>query len=109
VNILIVDDHSIVRLGLKEVLADAFPGVELGEAETSGEALAQSAKQAWDAVILDVNLPDGNGLDVLKILKQTRPTMPVLMLSFHPDGQYAQQALHGGPMPMCPKAAPSRY
>jgi two-component system, NarL family, invasion response regulator UvrY len=95
-KILLVDDHAIVRVGLRQMLFDAFQQLEVTEAGTGQEALSKVQQTAWDLVILDINLPDTNGLDVLKKLKTLRPALPVVVLSFHPEEQYAVRALKSG-------------
>ena len=95
-RILLVDDHAIVRVGLKQMLVDAFEHLEVIEVGTGQEALAKAQEAAWDLVILDINLPDTNGLDVLKKLKATRAGLPIVVLSFHPEEQYAVRALKSG-------------
>lgn len=95
-KILLVDDHAIVRVGLKQMLADAFDQVEIIETGTGQEALAKVQESNWDLAVLDINLPDTNGLDVLKKVKALRHALPVIVLSFHPEEQYAVRALKGG-------------
>ena len=95
-NILLVDDHAIMRKGLKDVLVEGLGPVTIGEAATGQEALEAVRKQAWDAVVLDVNLPDKNGIEVLKEMKALRPAMPVVVLSLHPEDQYAVRMLKAG-------------
>jgi two-component system invasion response regulator UvrY len=95
-KILLVDDHAIVRVGLKQMLTDAFDQLDITEVSTGQEALAKAQDTSWDLVILDINLPDTNGLDVLKKLKALRASLPVVVLSFHPEEQYAVRALKGG-------------
>lgn len=95
-KILLVDDHAIVRVGLRQMLADAFDQLDITEVSTGQEALAKAQGTSWDLVILDINLPDTNGLDVLKKLKALRASLPVVVLSFHPEEQYAVRALKGG-------------
>jgi len=95
-KILLVDDHAIVRVGLKQMLADAFAQLEVTEVGTGQEALAKAQEASWDLVVLDINLPDTNGLDVLKKLKTFRTELPVVVLSFHPEEQYAVRALKSG-------------
>lgn len=95
-NILLVDDHAIVRVGLRQMLLDAFHQLDVTEAGTGQEALSKVQHTAWDLVVLDINLPDTNGLDVLKKLKTLRPTLPIVVLSFHPEEQYAVRALKSG-------------
>lgn len=95
-RILIVDDHAIVRRGLREILADEFGKTTVGEASTAHEALAHVQKQDWSIVILDISMPGKNGLDILSDLKLARPRLPVLLLSVHPEEQFARRALRGG-------------
>jgi DNA-binding NarL/FixJ family response regulator len=95
-KILLVDDHAIVRVGLKQMLVDAFQQLEVTEVGTGQEALTKVQQTAWDLVVLDINLPDTNGLDVLKKLKTLRAALPVVVLSFHPEEQYAVRALKSG-------------
>ena len=78
-RILLVDDHAIVRVGLKQMLADAFEQLEVTEAGTGQEAVAKVQDGSWDLVVLDINLPDTNGLDVLKKLKTLRTGLPVVV------------------------------
>ena len=93
---LVADDHPIVRRGLKEVLADGFSGATIQEAETGQAALAAVRAEDFNAMILDLNLPDKPGLEVLKETKALRPGLPVLILSLHPEEQYALRALKAG-------------
>jgi len=95
-KILLADDHAIMRKGLKDVLVEGLDQVEVGEAATGQDALEAVRKQAWDAVVLDINLPDKNGIEVLKEMKALRPAMPVVVLSLHPEDQYAVRMLKAG-------------
>jgi DNA-binding NarL/FixJ family response regulator len=95
-NILIADDHAVVRRGLTQVLADECAGAIVGEAATGQEAVDAVRRQAWDTVLLDINLPDKNGLEVLKEIKAVRPDLPVLILSHHAEEQYAARAYKSG-------------
>ncbi len=95
-NILIVDDHAIVRLGLKQLVAEAYPYAKLEEAATGKDAMILLDRVRWDLVILDVNLPDQNGIELLKVMKARQASLPVLMLSLHPEEQYALRALKAG-------------
>lgn len=96
IKVLVVDDHAIVRQGLKLVLTDEFSLLEFGEACNSQEVLDQVDKQRWDIVVLDITMPGRNGLEVLKELKQIRPELPVLVLSMHPENQFAVRVLKAG-------------
>jgi two-component system invasion response regulator UvrY len=95
-RILIVDDHPIVRQGLRQTLADAADVGEIGEAANGPQALDQVRGGDWDAVVLDIGLPGRGGLEVLKDIKHERPRLPVLILSMHPEDQYAIRALRAG-------------
>ena len=95
-RILIVDDHPIVRQGLRQTLADAAQIGEIVEAATPQEALDLVGQREWDAVILDIGLPGRGGLDVLKDIKRAVPGLPVLILSMHSEDQYAVRALRAG-------------
>jgi len=95
-RILIVDDHAIVRRGLKDILAEEFVAVEFGEAGTAAQALDLVRQQQWDIVILDITLPGRGGLEVLRDVKQEYPELPVLILSMHAEDQFAGRALRAG-------------
>ena len=95
-RILIVDDHPIVRQGLRQTLADAAQIGEIAEAATPQEALDLVRQREWEAVILDIGLPGRGGLDVLKDIKREVPRLPVLILSMHSEDQYAVRALRAG-------------
>lgn len=95
-SILIVDDHAVFRHGLKGILAKHFPGARFGEAATGQGAVQQVRMARWNIVVLDVTLPGRSGVDVLRELKQIRPVLPVLVLSMHPEEQYAMCVLKAG-------------
>lgn len=95
-RILIADDHPVVRKGLKETLAEAFPRVTFGEARTAQEAMDRVGRENWDVVILDISMPGKSGLDILDDLHHMRPKLPILLLSMHPEGQFARRALRAG-------------
>ena len=95
-RILIADDHAIVRHGVKNLIAEEFEKVTIGEAATGRGVLDAIQKQTWDVLILDLNLPDKNGLDVLKEAKAARPTLPVIVFSTCLEEQYALRALKAG-------------
>lgn len=96
IRILIADDHAIVRRGLKQILMDDPEFTEIGEAQNAQEVMAQVRAAPWDIVILDLTLPDKNGLEVLKEIKREKPQIPVLVLSMHPEDQYAVRVLKAG-------------
>ena len=95
-RILITDDHAVVRQGLKLILADHFHKAVFGEARNATEALARVWKQRWDVVVLDITMPGRSGLEVLKEIKRSRPKLPVLILSMHPEDQFAVRLLKAG-------------
>jgi two-component system, NarL family, invasion response regulator UvrY len=95
-NMVIVDDHAIVRIGLKQLVQDAYPYATISEARSGREALMLLDRVRWDLAILDVNLPDQNGVELLKTIKMRQPSLPVMMLSLHPEAQYALRALKAG-------------
>lgn len=93
---LLVDDHPIVRRGLRDILVDAFTGAVIHEVGSGREASALARSHQWDVVILDLSLPDGSGLDVLKRVRHVRPRLPVLILSMHTADQFARRAIAAG-------------
>jgi len=95
-RILLIDDHPVVRVGLRHLLADAFAGASIQEGGSAAEAMALMAREVWDVVILDLTLPDGSGLDVLKQIRSTYPRLPVLILSIHTVDQFGRRALAAG-------------
>jgi len=95
-RILIVDDHAVLREGLKRILASEFSNARFGEAANTTEALAQLWANAWELVLLDVSMRGRSGLDVLKEIRASSCKVPVLVLSAHPEEQYALRALKAG-------------
>ncbi len=94
--ILLADDHVVVRRGLRDILASAFPAARFVEAGTGDEVLSHVRGQVCNLLILDVNMPGRSGVDVLKEVKKLCPGMPVLMLSVQPEDQYAVRCLKAG-------------
>jgi two-component system invasion response regulator UvrY len=95
-RVLIADDHAVFRRGLKETIGEAFPKVTFGEAKSALEAVESVRLQNWDILILDISMPGKSGLDILDDLKRLRPKLPILLLSMHPEEQYARRALKAG-------------
>jgi two-component system invasion response regulator UvrY len=95
-RILIADDHAVVRQGLKQILAEEFQHAEFGEASNVHEAIEKVWREPWDVVVLDITMPGRSGLEVLKEIKKSRPKLPVLMLSMHPEDQFAVRLLKIG-------------
>jgi two-component system, NarL family, invasion response regulator UvrY len=96
IRVLIADDHAVFRRGLREILGDAFTKVIFGEAKTAQETLECVRQQDWQIVILDISMPGKSGLDILDELKRVRPKLPILLLSMHPEEQFARRALKAG-------------
>jgi DNA-binding NarL/FixJ family response regulator len=95
-RILLVDDHAIVRRGLTKILKDEFSQADFGEAGNAAEAIEKVRQGHWDVVVLDITLPGRSGLDVLKEIRLSQPRLPVLVLSMHPEDQYAKRVLRAG-------------
>lgn len=95
-RILIVDDHAIVREGLKQILAEVDDLTVAGEADCSRGALQMARREPWDLVLMDISMPDRNGLETLELMKKEHPGIQVLMLSMHRETQYAVRALKSG-------------
>lgn len=95
-RILIVDDHAVVRDGLKTIFDETPGAAAFGEASTAQEALSLVAAENWDVVVLDISLGVRNGLEVLREIKHTRPRLPVLIFSMHSEEQYARRAFKAG-------------
>ena len=96
IRLLVVDDHAVVRAGLKQFLGD-FDDIEItGEAESAAEAVSLMRNGVYDIVLLDISMPDRNGVDLLKQMRRERPDLPVLVLSMHPANRYAVQLLRYG-------------
>lgn len=96
IRVLIADDHAIVRQGLRAILSDTEDLIVAGEAEDGAETLLLARQMGWDVCLLDVSMPNRNGIDTLKQLKKEFPRSPVLILSMHPEEQYAVRALKAG-------------
>jgi DNA-binding NarL/FixJ family response regulator len=95
-HILIADDHGVVRRGLRGILADAFPGTEFSEACTGDEVLSHLGKAKIALLVLDISMPGRSGVDVLRDVKSAYPRLPVIILSGHPEEQYAVRCLRAG-------------
>jgi len=95
-NVLIVDDHAIVRQGLRQILLESGKVMHIGEAGCGAEAMRQIREAEWNVVVLDISLPDRNGIEILKQIKKECPKISVLMLSMHEEGLYAIRALKAG-------------
>jgi len=95
-NILIADDHPVVRQGLRQMLDQEEDFHVVGEARNGGEALDLSRSVEWDVAVLDYNMPDSTGLDLVKELHRKYPQRPVLILSMYPEDRHAVRVLKAG-------------
>lgn len=95
-RILIADDHVVVRRGLKDILSEDLKLAAFGEAQNAPEVFELLDQKDWDVVVLDISMPGRGGLDVLKELRVRYPRIPVLVLSMHPEEQYAVRVLKAG-------------
>ncbi len=95
-RILLVDDHPIFRRGLHGIIEDSFETVMVEEVGTASGTLALVRTQPWDVIVLDISLKDGDGLEVVKQIRELNPRIPVLMLSMHPDEHFARRSAAAG-------------
>lgn len=96
IRVLITDDHSVIRNGVRQILLNEFGEIEYEEAENGIVALRKMKGTKWDIIILDIDMPGRNGLDVLKDMKDNLINIPVLVFSLHPEEQIALRALKLG-------------
>lgn len=95
-RILIADDHAIIRKGLKEILYEQYPSALIEEVKDAEEVFKKTIGKEWDIIICDLSMPGRSGLDVVQQVKQNYPKLPVLILSIHPEEQYAIRVLKAG-------------
>jgi two-component system invasion response regulator UvrY len=95
-KILIADDHSAIRIGVKQICLVEFPNVEIGEATNYAEVFQRLKEADWEILILDIDLPGRNGLEILQTLRADKIKIPVLMFSFHGEEQLALRAMKLG-------------
>ncbi len=95
-NILLADDHAVVRQGLRLILANEFKKAKFGEAQDTTELFERLKQEPWDVLIMDLSMPGGSGLNTLKQIKHDYPQMPILVLSMYPEDQYAVRTLKAG-------------
>lgn len=96
IRVLIADDHMIVREGLKQILSKHGDLEVAGEAANGNDVLRMVREQPWDVLVTDMSMPGRNGLELIKLVKQERPTLPVLVLSMYDEEQYAVRAIRAG-------------
>lgn len=96
IKILVVDDHHVVRTGIIKSLSEYFPAATFCEAGNAADVFHLMNKERWDLVILDINMPGRNGLDVLKTIKEDHPKTKVIILSMYPEDQFAMRSIKAG-------------
>lgn len=96
IKVLIADDHAIVRKGLRQLLIEEFPSARVEEVGDAESLISKSLQGDWDVVICDLSMPGRSGLDALRQIRQSSPSLPVLIMSMHPEDQYALRVLKAG-------------
>lgn len=96
IKIFIADDHAIVRKGLKQIISETPDMIVSEEADNGLEALDKISENNYDVILLDISMPGKNGLEILRLVRKKKPKLPVLMLSVHPEEQYAVRSLRAG-------------
>ncbi|HLI92776.1 MAG TPA: response regulator transcription factor [Puia sp.] len=95
-RILIADDHTVVRKGLRQILLEEFPSAEIVETPDAASLFLKVLREEWDVVITDISMPDKSGLEALQQIRRDYPRLPVLVLSAHSEDQYAIRSLKAG-------------
>ncbi len=95
-RVFVADDHALFREGVKALLAEEADLAVAGEAGTARETLARIRDESWDVLLLDISLPDGSGIDLLRQIRPHKPDLPILILSMHPEEQFAVNLLRAG-------------
>jgi DNA-binding NarL/FixJ family response regulator len=96
IRILLADDHTLIRDGLKQIFADTDDLLVAGEAASGHEVLARVREAEWDILLLDLSMPGRSGLELVKQIKSEKPRLPILVLSMHDAEQYALRAMRAG-------------
>ena len=96
IEVLVADDHAIIRDGLKKILADTGDMVVAGEAANGNAALEKVRERDWDLVVLDMSMPGRSGLELIKLMRAERPRLPILVFSMHQEEQFAVRAIRAG-------------
>ncbi len=96
IRVLIADDHTVVRRGLRQILLEGFAGAHVEEVPDAEELVKRVMQDEWDVIISDLSMPGRSGLDALQQIKQLNPKLPVLILSIHPEDHYALRVLKAG-------------
>ncbi len=95
-NILIAEDYPLFRLGVKELLTDGLEAVTVGECDNAHDLFDLVQRKKWDVLILDISMPGNTGTEALKHVKKVCPTLPVIVLTMHPEDQYAVRMFKAG-------------
>ena len=95
-RILVADDHEIVRRGLKQILREGFPIVQIEEASDTEILLKKAIQEDWDLIITDITMPGGSGLDALGKIKLQKRSLPILVVSTYPEDQYSRHVIMAG-------------
>lgn len=93
---LIIDDHAMIRECIRHILKEEFPSLKISEAVTASEALYKAKKERWDIIIVDISMAGRTGLEIVKILRMEKVPVPIVVMSFHSNDQYARQSLKAG-------------
>ena len=110
IRILLVDDHPVVRRGIRSILTDRFSDAVVAEAGDAPSALQEVNKAEWDVVLLDISMPGPSGLELIKQLRREHPALPLLVVSMHPAAQFARRALSAGALGYLTKdSAPEEF
>jgi len=104
---LVVDDHPVMREGIRDLLEKAFPWLQIEVSSGSDGVLEEVWGTAWDCVVLDINLPGKNGLDIIKQAKSRRSKVPIIVYSLYPENRYGARALRAGAVAYLSKERPS--
>jgi DNA-binding NarL/FixJ family response regulator len=96
IKVLVCDDHAVVRKGIRQILAETGDISVMGEAATAADVMRLVREQRWNVVVLDISLPGGNGIELIGEIRRERPEARVLILTMHPEEQYAVRALRAG-------------
>ncbi len=96
IQVLLADDHAIIRDGLKQILSDTDDLLVSGEAANGIELMHLVREKQWGVLVLDISMPGRSGLDLIRMVKDEQPTLPILVLSMHHEEQYAVRAIHAG-------------
>jgi len=95
-EILVADDHAIIRDGVKKILADTTDFIVAGEAANGAETIERVRERSWDLLVLDLSMPGRSGVELIKQVKAEQPKLPILVFSMHPEEQYAVRSIRAG-------------